>query len=223
MTAIRKIAASILASLYGPLGEMPRDVLRKTIGRLEGGQAFSTTLRYIMKKYHGISIGIGTYGPCFDLTQTWVGNGNLTIGKYCSLARGVCMYSRNHPYWNPSMSPLFYNTNFGGVNADTVQYHTLNIGNDVWIGQYALILPSCRVIGDGAVIGAGAVVTKNVPAYAVVVGNPARVIKYRFDKETIDWLEEIKWWDWDEQELRKASSYFQSMSKLRSYVASRNA
>lgn len=112
---------------------------------------------------------------------------------------------------------MFYNSNFAkGLKEDTVPYGKLSIGNDVWIGQYAVILPSCKNIG------AGAVVTKDIPPYAVAAGNPARVIKYRFDQDTIDKLEEIKWWDWDLQELKEHAAEFQSIDRLFSYAESRN-
>ena len=196
---MRKLIVVLLFKLYCIKNEKLRGFIRSAIGKLEGGQAWSLTLRKIEKQYYGIDIGIGTYGPCFVPEQTWTGFGNLTIGKYCSFAKGVCIYSRNHPYWRPSTSPLFYNSSFdnSGVKVDNVKYDKLTIGNDVWIGQYAVILPSVRTIGDGAVIGAGSIVTKDVPDYAIVVGNPAKVIKYRFDDKTIREIKESKWWDWD--------------------------
>ena len=213
---MKKILVALLMKLYGLNNEKLRGTLRGLIGRLEGGQAWSTSLRALEKKYYGVDIGIGTYGPCFVPDQTWTGFGNLTIGKYCSFAKGVCFFSRNHPYWNPSTSPLFYNHKFaaGGVQADTVPYGKLDIGNDVWIGQYALILPSVRRIGDGAVIGGGAIVTKDVPDYAIVAGNPAKVIKYRFDQQTIDKLKAIAWWDWDIDFLKKHLAELQDVDLL---------
>lgn len=212
---MKKAFVKLCAKLYKIENPSVRKLLRAVISRLEGGQAFSTTLRQVMKIYHGIDIGIGTYGPCFNDEQIWTGYGNLTVGKYCSLARGVCMYSRNHPYWMASTSPLFYNANFAdGVQEDTVPYGKLTIGNDVWIGQYALILPSCRNIGNGAVIGAGAIVTKDVPPYAIVAGNPAKVLKYRFDPETIEKLEAIRWWDWEVDFIKAHTEDFQNVERV---------
>lgn len=209
---MRRLLARFFAQLYRIPGEGFRKQLRRIIGRLEGGQAWSVTLREVEKKYYGIEIGIGTYGPCFDPEQTWTGYGNLKIGKFCSMAKGVCIYSRNHPYWNPSTSPLFYNHSFakGAVEEDTVAYGKLEIGNDVWIGQYAIITPSCKRIGDGAVIGAGAIVTKDVPDYAIVAGNPARVLKKRFSDDEIARLKQIKWWDRDIAFLKENSHLFQN-------------
>ena len=83
-----------------------------------------------------------------------------------------------------------------GNKGDTV------IGNDVWIGQNAVIMPGVH-IGDGAIIGTNAVVAKDVPPYAIAVGNPAAVKKFRFDKETIELLLKLKWWDKDIKEIKK--------------------
>ncbi len=87
------------------------------------------------------------------------------------------------------------------------------IGNDVWIGANAIILPGVN-IGDGAVIGAGTVVTKDVPPYAIVGGNPARVIKYRFDENTINTLLKIKWWDFPYQTIIDNIDQFYSVDKF---------
>jgi virginiamycin A acetyltransferase len=129
----------------------------------------------------------------------------LILGKFCQIAHGVRFItsSANHamggfttfPFDTFMLSPdttaedikrMFHQSPPKG---DTV------VGNDVWIGMGALVLPGVT-IGDGAIIGAGAVVGKDVPPYTVVVGNPARVVKSRFDKETVEELLDIRWWDW---------------------------
>jgi acetyltransferase-like isoleucine patch superfamily enzyme len=88
------------------------------------------------------------------------------------------------------------------VKNETITRTVCVIEDDVWLGHNSIILPSVKSIGRGAVVGAGAVVTKNVPKYAVVVGNPAVVIKYRFSPEVIDALEKSKWWEIDMDEFR---------------------
>ena len=125
----------------------------------------------------------------------------LVIGKFCAIARGVrfIMNGANHAMAGISTFPFYI---FGGgweavapkpgalpFKGDTV------IGNDVWLGYEALIMPGVK-IGNGAIVAARSVVTSDVPAYAVAGGNPARVIKMRFDDAAIAALEEIAWWDW---------------------------
>lgn len=123
----------------------------------------------------------------------------LRIGGFCQIADGVVFVtaSANHRYDGFSTYPFaVFDGGFAegrpslpGPGADTV------IGHDVWIGRDARILPGAR-IGNGVIVGAGAVVAGDVPPYSVVVGNPARVIRRRFDAATIARLEEIAWWHW---------------------------
>lgn len=95
-----------------------------------------------------------------------------------------------------------------------MEYGNLEIGNDVWIGQYAVILPSCKRIGDGAVIGAGSMITKDVPDYAVVAGNPGKIIKYRFEPEIIELLKKIRWWDWEKAKIFSNLDLFQDIDEF---------
>lgn len=80
------------------------------------------------------------------------------------------------------------------------------IGNDVWIGDNVTILGG-NIIGDGAVVATGAIVTKDVPPYAIVAGNPARIIKYRFEKDIVDDLQKIQWWLWSSEQLKAAEHF----------------
>jgi hypothetical protein len=93
------------------------------------------------------------------------------------------------------MHPFFYNSDLGWVPKDTITNGSLEIGHDAWIGERVIITPRCRRIGIGAVIGAASVVTKDIPDFAVVVGNPARIIKYRFSKEVCRLIKESLWWE----------------------------
>lgn len=129
---------------------------------------------------------------------------NVFVGKYCSLANGVCIGMGNHPYDILTTHPFTYMDNdiqlYGNMPVSKENMVKLPpsgktiIGNDVWVGHNALILEGVKV-GDGAIIGAGAVVTKDVEPYGIVAGVPAKLIKYRFPKEIIDELLEVKWWD----------------------------
>ena len=131
----------------------------------------------------------------------------LIIGKFCSIACGAkfLFNSANHKMASLSTYtfPLFFEE--WGLKKENVaqawdQKGDIMIGNDVWIGYEAVIL-SGVTIGDGAVIGCRAVVTKDVPPYTIVGGVPAKPIRKRFDEETIKELQKIKWWDWPEEKI----------------------
>ena len=138
-----------------------------------------------------------------------INNDKLIIGKFCSIACGAkfIFTSANHTLSSLSTYtfPLFFEewelekkdiTDSWDNKGDIV------IGNDVWIGFEAVIMPGVQ-IGDGAIIGTRAVVTKDVPPYTVVGGVPARPIKKRFPDEVISSLLEIKWWDWEEERIKE--------------------
>ena len=131
----------------------------------------------------------------------------LIIGKYCTIASGArfLMNACNHKLKAFTGYPFkIFNANGWGNgerSIDDIHYKgDLVIENDVWIGYEALILPGAK-IGNGAIIGARAVVAGTIPPYAIAVGNPARVIRMRFDEETVNILLKIKWWDWDPKKI----------------------
>lgn len=107
------------------------------------------------------------------------------------------------------MHAFFYDPVLGICDSFLGEFFPLEIGNDVWIGEGAIVMPSVSTIGDGAVVAAGAVVNKNVPPYAVVCGNPARVVRYRFSEETIRELQYSRWWEKSIEELRPSMKEFQ--------------
>lgn len=118
------------------------------------------------------------------------------IGKFCSLARNVDIGGFDHDYHKVTTMPMFrFVQLFEGGNPDAGKKELCEVGNDVWIAAGAQILHKVRV-GDGAVIGGGAVVTKDVPPYAIVAGVPAKIVKFRFSDDVINDLLDIKWWEW---------------------------
>lgn len=144
-------------------------------------------------------IGEYTYGNPEILE--WNEGKKLYIGKYCSIATGVKIFlGGNHRVdWFTTYPFNIINDNF--KNAKDIEGHPSSkgdvvIGNDVWIGYGAVIL-SGVTIGDGSVIGAYTVVSKNVEPYSIVVGNPMKEVKKRFNNEVIDKLLALKWWEWD--------------------------
>jgi virginiamycin A acetyltransferase len=189
----------LLYQLYAIRRRKLRQLIRKIVKKLEGGEMLSPTLRRIFLDYHGIEIGLHSYGGCFNSAH--IGT-RTKIGRYCSFAAGVWRLNGNHPTTFRSMHPYFYHPGFGYVRKELIFRSEIVIGNDVWIGQNAIILPTVRRIGDGAVIGAGAIVTKDVPDFAIVLGNPAKVVKYRFSGETIDKIKRQAWWNKDIEELK---------------------
>lgn len=144
---------------------------------------------------------------------------HVLIGKYSSIGHGIkFIVGLNHD--SSSVSTYPFQEIFEGVFDKNAELHPqcnhcqIIIGNDVWIGAYATIMGGVK-IGNGAVIGAGAVVAKDVPPYAVVVGNPARVIRYRFDEATIEWLQKLRWWNWAPEKIKSCWPEMENMEAFK--------
>lgn len=188
-----------------------------------------TQIVYLQDVVNGPNIEVGAYTIYNDfihdprdfeknnvLYHYPVNGDRLKIGKFCSVACGAkfLFTSGNHSLRSLSTYtfPIFYEQ--WGLDPKNIRDAWDNkgdivIGNDVWIGYEAVILSGVTV-GDGAVIGTRAVVTKDVPPYTIVGGVPARPIRRRFDPQTIARLEELRWWDWEEERIARNLSAIQS-------------
>lgn len=132
-------------------------------------------------------------------------HGPVSIGRFCQLAPQVALYAVDHPC---SYLTTYVNRRlFDGELSRFSEGSEIVVGSDVWIGHGSIILKGVK-IGNGAIIGAGCVVTHDVPGYSVVVGNPARVLRKRFDEEIIELLERLAWWNLRPEELPKMKPLF---------------
>lgn len=140
-------------------------------------------------------LGIGSYTGTNTVIK------NTVIGKYTSISWNVSIGGGNHPYSHVSMyTDYWYRRTFGIDTEPQIELRNTVIGNDVWIAAGANVLGGVSV-GNGSVIGAGCVVVKDIEPYSIVAGVPGRIIKKRFDDETIELLESIKWWNWTEEKI----------------------
>lgn len=180
-------------------------------------------------EFHG-SMGMGSYiGEHSKLSAR--------IGRFCSISNNVLCNYAVHPYLAPfvTTSPCFFSLNqahsqCGSTFAteqifceervkDKKENIAIEIGNDVWIGERVFIVGGIT-IGDGAMVLAGAVVSKDVPPYAIVGGVPAKIIRYRYDETTIEWLLRIKWWNNSNEWFKKNWRLLSDIEELRNYFNS---
>ena len=229
---IRKAAIAVrkleLKNRTGSFFYPGSDISRKTVVG-KNCHIYGKAIRSVLEGYNVI------HGELYD---SYIGyasfvspNSKLdfcSIGRYCSIGNHVHVIRGNHPSreW-VSTSPCFFSTRKQSGFSYTKKQHfeefkwidekkkiCVEIGNDVWIGDHALIMEGVH-IGNGAIIAAGAVVVKDVPDYAIVGGNPAKLIRYRFSEEDIKYLQDLRWWDKDPEIIEKNAGYFVSVSRLK--------
>lgn len=188
----------------------------RALKKLRGSAIRASTIHSTSRIEAGSTIFSSTFGKhsfCgYDCSIL-----NCSIGSFCSIASRVCIGGVAHPVNFVSTSPVFL-SHRDSVKAKFARHDFLpmvrtSIGNDVWIGEGAYIKAGVS-IGHGAVVGMGSVVTKDVEPYAIVAGNPAKVIRMRFDQRIIEALLQMAWWDLPESELAKISEYFDRPTEL---------
>lgn len=182
---------------------------------------------------HFEEFGNNAIGPLSEIRHCHIGkysyvgaNTQLSytnVGRFCSIGDKVSCALGVHPLNFISTHPAFYSERYNllsSVNSfdeysyiDREKKIMIDIGNDVWIGSHAVLLGGIQ-IGHGAVVAAGAVVTKDVPPYSIVGGVPAKVIRYRFDDETIKKLLDLQWWNKNEEWLKSYGQNFSDISKV---------
>lgn len=162
--------------------------------------------------FNEVPIGRMTYGYRSFSRHSWVGL--ESIGRFCSIAKSCSIVGASHPLEWVSTNPFLYNKDRGVLAKKAPRLPDLSarnrkvtIGHDVWVGEGVRILRSVT-LGHGCVVGAGSVVTKSVPPYAIVVGVPAKVMRYRIPEELIPDMLEIAWWDWPLETIKERMSAF---------------
>lgn len=182
----------------------------KVIKKLHGKYLSNCTLHPTSKIYSGCEMYDCEFGKYSYVSydSKFI---STTIGSFCSIADHVYIGGNEHPLSWVSTSPIFQKIENSGSSFRFAEFEInkqkrTSIGSDVWIGHGAIIKAGVN-IGHGAVIGAGAVVTKDIPPYAIVGGVPAKVIKYRFDEQTIADLLESKWWELPDDKIKEVARY----------------
>lgn len=204
-----KIYCYLLRKIRGTK-KMPKCVLKKSYkkyGRLD------SLGRYFFDTYTGIPVGKYTYG------YQYLNNDNIeSIGAFCSIAEGQLVIPNDHRMDWITTSPIASLKQFSFTDKDYMSEYISGedrkvvIGNDVWIGARCIIFEGVT-IGDGAVIAAGSIIRKDVPPYAVV-GGVDKILKYRFDKDTVNKLLQIQWWNWDDEKIRRNIDLFRDKNNF---------
>lgn len=161
-------------------------------------------------KQKNVKSGTGTvYNEKIKIIPSKAG---VEFGKYCAIGPNLKIIGHNHDYNFPAVQYLFYKKMFNTVHpfdpkSNVVTKGKIKIGNDVWIGEDVLILSGVS-IGDGCCVGARSVVTKDLPPYTICVGQPCKVVKKRYSDDVINFLQDLKWWDWDEEKIKRNKEFF---------------
>ena len=207
----RNIVLDLCRCLLGPIKRLIRrnKCLNKSKVKIQyGTDIIDTTFEENGFVAHHVQMNdasMGNYSSIGRYTKVRCAD----IGKYCSISWDCTIGAVEHPLTRLSTVALTYKAEYGFIPEDIpfAQKRT-KIGNDVWIGCNVVIKSGVNV-GDGAVIGGGSVCLKDVPPYAIVAGNPAKLIRYRIDERSIERLQKIQWWNWKHEDIKKYISLFE--------------
>ena len=187
-----------------PLVHPSADVRNTTLGRFTE----------IDERCKIVDSAIGDYSYVIRDSEIW----SATIGKFVNIASHVRINATNHPTWRASLHHFTYRAQDYWPDAgmettffDWRRENSVTVGHDVWLGHGSTLLPGVSV-GNGSVVGAGAVVSRDVEPYTIVGGVPARVIRRRFDEAIGERLDRLAWWDWSHAQLRTALDDFRTLA-----------
>lgn len=175
--------------------------------RIDGGVRIQSNSNLRIGRYTSVN------GPNTDFV---CGIHPIEIGSFCAIARNVVFQEYNHIFERPSSYFMMKNIFNEKGRADKASKGPIEVGHDVWIGTHAVILTGAR-IGHGAVIGANAVVSGEVPPYAIVAGSPAKIIRYRFEEPVIARLLALEWWNWPIEKIKANKAFFENKLTLESF------
>lgn len=198
------IAHWLLAPLYAVPRASLRRVLDALILLLEGGDAYTVTLRRLYARHHDIEVGDYSTGA-FDVARIKRGT---RIGRYTTLTESFRIETANHPANTISSHGLFYNRGLQFADGNEIPRNRVEIGSDVFVGHGATLLFPAARIGDGAIVAAHAVVSEDVPEYGIVAGYPAELVRYRFARDTIERLVASRWWEARLEDLEEVKLEF---------------
>ncbi|MFD2917450.1 CatB-related O-acetyltransferase [Psychroserpens luteus] len=207
----QRIQSLLLTKNHTPVGHTIKYPENSSVfgNKFDGNVIIGAHSKIMRSEFYG-NIKIGNHtalnGPNLNI---YAGDGEVEIGNFCSIARNVSIQLDGHNYKKITSYQIFKNFFDSENDSELVRTGNMKIGNDVWIGANAMIYGGVT-IGNGAVIGSNSFVNKNVPPFSIVVGSPAKVINYRFDDEVIDMLQQLSWWNWDEDTLRKNRFLFEN-------------
>jgi len=200
---------------------MQNNIIHEKVVISDTAKVDSSELKYYSRLKDYVELRSSTLGEYSYISQFSIVN-KTKIGKFCSIAPGCYIGLWEHDT-DVSTHSFFLYPHSGNFVEHYSDYKKdiidTNIGNDVWVGAGAIIMKGVT-IGNGAIIGAGSVVTKDVESYSIVVGSPAKKVKYRYTKEDINWLEEIEWWNFSREYLKQIiqAGGFNSFEKFKTIV-----